>query len=1117
MKVKLIAIALIVQWLASAAHALSMGELETKSTLGQPLSLSIMLTTEFQLEIDSLNVKLADQTVFSQRGLQYPEQASSFRFNLNPPEGNQVELEITSTENINSADLNLLLQLDWIGGNILRDYVVKLRPLGSQGVQQRSTEVLAKSISTVDSMDNAVIVQPGESLSVIANRYRSGDVSMQQAWVAFYNQNKQAFPTGNIDLLAQGVKLNIPSPEQMLALTRTSAIEQVRKLSPSSRSSDVAQGQGAPQIAQNTLQIGVDADVVQSPASGSGATEELLEQNAGELAAIRTEMNSFREEMVAARGENVVLSERLNQVESQLGKIGQLLEMQNQTLGVLNNQAQQQLQASVENTEQMARPNVESPQQLTEATAEQQLEQGKLENEPLNSSDSVAEAQIESTAEVLSEAGEILVGGAEALQLNQQQPADADTATDQAAAALSESEEGAGAGAQVSENATAIGQQSVESLFAESEQLELDDISSEGETAGIQSASAESLLEGENKASVSTQSSWDKLVSRFSDLPEGFIRLGLYLLVGLLALLGLHGLIRYNRRQRDDEMQEVSRRYTEEDDLYDLQKAQNLNSENVELELEQDKRKDNDIEGYDLSEEGDLDLDLLEESETQESNFAEHRGQSSNVGTYHRSRDVEEESISYEESGSGFVGRDKQGLDDDEMSLFSHDDDTTISVGQDVRLDQADNNLSISNNRLPTSSRTNISPLAKAQVYLAHGYKREAMKMLQSAYDQSPSNQKIALELLRHYADENNKTAFVEVLESISEHKKAGTIYDQWEQIEVIAQDYLPEYVQADDRVPVLTDEVYEPALFESTEQLNGARSKKRKPSYQAERRNKASDQSDVPVLSAEYSIDDLDSVNLKSESSQKIRKPNKYKTKIKQPKPRKTTAKSKIGVKNKTVAKGKVSTKKKVAAKKKLSTSKAVKSTSAKAVAKKKVSAKKAVKSTPAKAVAKKKVSTKKAVKSTPAKAVAKKKISAKKAVKSTPAKVVAKKKKAEKTTNKVATPRANKQVARKKPTSKKGVDKEMVAEKAIGKHIVPATVAASVVPKNSFTLDLRDEDADVVGTTNHAPDAALSLARAYVDLGEEEIAKDFLNDVIASDDATLVKQAENLLKGLK
>ena len=48
------------------------------------------------------------------------------------------------------------------------------------------------------------------------------------------------------------------------------------------------------------------------------------------------------------------------------------------------------------------------------------------------------------------------------------------------------------------------------------------------------------------------------------------------------------------------------------------------------------------------------------------------------------------------------------------------------------------------------------------------------------------------------------------------------------------------------------------------------------------------------------------------------------------------------------------------------------------------------------------------------------------------------------------------------------------------------------------------------------HDPETALALAKAYIELGEDDIAKDFLNDVVNAGKGKIKTEAKKLLKDM-
>ena len=73
------------------------------------------------------------------------------------------------------------------------------------------------------------------------------------------------------------------------------------------------------------------------------------------------------------------------------------------------------------------------------------------------------------------------------------------------------------------------------------------------------------------------------------------------------------------------------------------------------------------------------------------------------------------------------------------------------------------------------------------------------------------------------------------------------------------------------------------------------------------------------------------------------------------------------------------------------------------------------------------------------------------------------------------------------------------------------------SISMEEGESIQLDDElDSATSEINQHEPDTALALAKAYIELGEEDIAKDFLRDVINGGSDNLKSEAEEMLAKL-
>src|ERR1700730_6390983 len=118
-----------------AALALGLGKLTVQSGLGQPLSASIELTAAQKDELDSLRARIADPSVYRDNSVQYPGALARARVSLEQGSNNIPYLKITSAQAVNDPYLDLIIELSWATGRVVRDYTFLLDPPGATEMQ----------------------------------------------------------------------------------------------------------------------------------------------------------------------------------------------------------------------------------------------------------------------------------------------------------------------------------------------------------------------------------------------------------------------------------------------------------------------------------------------------------------------------------------------------------------------------------------------------------------------------------------------------------------------------------------------------------------------------------------------------------------------------------------------------------------------------------------------------------------------------------------------------------------------------------------------------------------------------------------------------------------------
>ena len=109
--------------------AVGLGRLTLQSGLGQALSAEIELTSVQPGELDSLTARLADPATYRNNKIDYGSALARVRIALDQRGGRPV-LKVSSTQPINEPFLDLLIELNWATGRLLREYTFLLDPPG---------------------------------------------------------------------------------------------------------------------------------------------------------------------------------------------------------------------------------------------------------------------------------------------------------------------------------------------------------------------------------------------------------------------------------------------------------------------------------------------------------------------------------------------------------------------------------------------------------------------------------------------------------------------------------------------------------------------------------------------------------------------------------------------------------------------------------------------------------------------------------------------------------------------------------------------------------------------------------------------------------------------------
>jgi pilus assembly protein FimV len=232
-------------FLSSSAYAAGLGKLTVLSSLGQPLSAEIELTAVSADEASGLVAKLAPADAFRVANIEFNPALLSLRFAVEQ-RGSRQFIKITSSQPVNEPFVDMLLELNWGSGKLVREYTFLLdpaemrstqsaqvtppvdvlqnaRPSTSRAAPARATPAPATAAAASEQPSRAAApaaprgdgatdykVRAGDTLGKIAAQLKPVEVSLDMMLVALYRANPDAFAGNNMNRLKSGQILKVP-------------------------------------------------------------------------------------------------------------------------------------------------------------------------------------------------------------------------------------------------------------------------------------------------------------------------------------------------------------------------------------------------------------------------------------------------------------------------------------------------------------------------------------------------------------------------------------------------------------------------------------------------------------------------------------------------------------------------------------------------------------------------------------------------------------------------------------------------------------------------------------------------------------------------------------------
>ncbi|BDU58932.1 ferrous iron transporter B [Limnohabitans sp. MORI2] len=225
-----------------SAQALTLSRPVVQSKQGEALRVEIDVSEITIAEQIELEAKIASPEVYNAAKMDVPMvngQPLDVQVQLLRRDHGWPYLKITSKQPVTSNFVDLLIDLSWATGRMLRDVTLSIDNTGSKkptaplmpSLSERTATQVEKPASkskSASEQDGKILVKRGDTASELAAGQTPEGVSLEQMLVALLRSNPDAFVESNVNRMKEGALLTLPSEAEAKAVSREDARREIQ-------------------------------------------------------------------------------------------------------------------------------------------------------------------------------------------------------------------------------------------------------------------------------------------------------------------------------------------------------------------------------------------------------------------------------------------------------------------------------------------------------------------------------------------------------------------------------------------------------------------------------------------------------------------------------------------------------------------------------------------------------------------------------------------------------------------------------------------------------------------------------------------------------------------------
>lgn len=398
-KIKQISLAVCLAFMPAIGYTAGLGKLNVNSGLGEPLKAEIELLSVTPDELSSLTAAIASEEAYAVQGITRLGVHSTIKVELAKNANGAPVLKVRSNQPISEPYLDMLIQVDWASGRLLREYTLLLDPPEYKPVAEQPAPVKVTPAKTAPSdsaasiasnsdsnqagrgqntyqpiatADNVgeLITAKGDTLSSLAKEMQVEGVSLDQMLLGLYENNKHAFANDNMNQLKVGQIIKAPSKDTLEAIDVRAAKKAIKAHASNwnayrnALADTVQAASAAEEDAQKQSAGGKITTAEDKAAAIKSGTQDVVKLSAGAkdaskgtaagLAEYDAKILALQEEATAREKALKDAQERTDALEKQIKDMQQLLALKNQTMTELQKNAEAAAGTSVPLAEPLA-------------------------------------------------------------------------------------------------------------------------------------------------------------------------------------------------------------------------------------------------------------------------------------------------------------------------------------------------------------------------------------------------------------------------------------------------------------------------------------------------------------------------------------------------------------------------------------------------------------------------------------------------------------------------------------------------------------------------------------------------------------------------------------------